>query len=149
MEIIFLYIGKKENITMAKNKLNNMLSFKEFTDYPDLTKKTKKTDIGGDVINENFYDKLAYSVESGKNLEENIQEFKRRMIKAATSGQVKNLEIDDDVYKYKVLDKVFKLDCGDKCEVSFKTPRQKDWKKFELPKELASEIAKAFDDIEY
>ena len=37
---------------MAKNKLNNLLSFKDHTGLKLFKKSTKRTDIGGDVVNE-------------------------------------------------------------------------------------------------
>lgn len=37
---------------MAKNKLNNLLSFKDHEGLKTYKKATKRTDIGGDVINE-------------------------------------------------------------------------------------------------
>lgn len=135
---------------MIKNKLNNLLSFKDFTQYPNLLKKTKRTDIGGDVINEHFFDKLIYAVSNDTDMDKNIEEFKNRLVKAAKSGQVSDLKIDDNIYTFKILDKIFKINCGDKCTASFKTPKnKKEWTKFDLSKDIADKIANSLEDIDY
>ncbi|MCB1712673.1 MAG: hypothetical protein KDH96_09440 [Candidatus Riesia sp.] len=138
------------------NKLNNLLSFKDFqtnADFPKF-KKTKRTDVGMDVLNENFYDKVAYKVKTDQEVP--VSDFKNRLLKAAKSGQVTDLESDDGEYKFKVLNRDFillskkrKVYLNDTCSISFKTPLMDDWIKFEISKGDAEEIANALDDIEY
>jgi len=134
------------------DKLNNLLSFKEFTQFPSNTKKTKRTDIGGDVINENFYDKLIYQVINNRDIEKSITDLKTRQVKAAKSGQVRDLKIDGDKYNYTILNREFKLDGN---EMSVKTPvstinkKIDDWTKFTISDEYADEIRESLDDIDY
>jgi hypothetical protein len=62
---------------MAKGKLNNLLSFKDFSGGlpTNSQKKTKRTDVGLDILNENFYDKLVYKVKNDRPLENTITEL--------------------------------------------------------------------------
>ncbi len=134
----------KEN----KCDCHNLLSFKEFgeNDLPKY-KPTKRTETSIDVLNENFYDKLAFRIKEKRELP--IDEFKTRMIKAATSGSLKNLKKDNDTYTFTILDKKFKFECKtDKCIVSFHTPKTEkgnEWNKFELNKKDFDEIIEEFN----
>lgn len=143
---------------MGKNMLNNLLSFKDFTGELPKNKqvKTKRTEVGIDVLNENFYDKLVFKVNNDRPLEATMDELQSRIVKAARTGQVSELDIDDGTYNFKILDKYFKLYCDEEaCEMSIKTPRStsnrkiEDWVTFEVPFDVADNITSALDDVDY
>ena len=130
-----------------KNKLNNLLSFKDFDKLPNNQKKTKRSDTGLDILNENFYDKLAFIVSNSRPLDNALNEFKNKIIKAAISGQVTELNINGDIYSFKILNREFTID-ADSDTVQMNTPIS-DNIKFDLLPAMTSEITDSLDDIEY
>jgi hypothetical protein len=137
-------------------KLNNLLSFKEYSEVPGLKqKKTKRTDVGLDVLNEHFYDKLANKIMGDLPIDEMKIDFKNRIIKSIESGQIKDLVELDDGYKFKILNREFKIICEDECIVYIKTPNtmvnptMSEWIEFEISEDDADEIVDKLDDIDY
>lgn len=136
-------------------KLNNLLTFKEFGEFPK-KKKTKRTDTGIDILNESFYDKFTFKINNDRPLEDSIKEFSKRIVKAANSGQISDLNIDDNVYTFKILNRDFKIDCNnDPCMAYMSTnitrsnTKIDDWVEFTLPSEYVDDIKDALGDIDY
>jgi len=134
-----------------KMNLNNLLSFNDFdgTNSFKQQKRTKRTEVGFDVLNESFYDKLIYKVENDRPLDDVLTEFVNRIIKSITSGQVTDLEDDNGSYKFTVLGRDFKLTQDGGNYVSVKTPQNREYSTFEIPSDDMSKIIEELDDIEY
>lgn len=83
-------------------KLNNLLNFEVFLklNNEDLKKKTKRTEIGGDVLNEHIYDKIIYSGKNTLNIKEQIEKLKSNIISGCKNGFIKNLDIKEDVINF-------------------------------------------------
>lgn len=139
---------------MAKDKLNNLLSFKDFTGELPINKqkKTKRTDVGLDILNENFFDKLVFKVNNDRPLEASLKEFKDKLVTAATSGQISDLVETDGGFEFTTRARNFKIGNG---KASISTPITKsntkieDWATFDLPKDVEEEIIGALEDIDY
>lgn len=85
---------------MAKDKLNNLLSFKEFSEFPQNTKSTKRTEIGGDVINENVFDKIKQRSKMGKEYEDLLGTFVSKIKNVCKAGQVQDIKINGDTCSF-------------------------------------------------
>jgi len=166
--INFLYIEKNNYLDMAKGKLNNLLSFKDFSGGlpTNSQKKTKRTDVGLDILNENFYDKLVYKVKNDRPLEATLAEFKTILLKSIKAGTVDKYEEKKDGHYFSLRDRDFVI--FDDGKSGIKTPRNvrvekvkdaegkvvdknyhHDWVNFELPSETASEIISALEKLDY
>jgi len=148
---------------MSKSKLNNLVSFKDFTGNLPLNKqkRTKRTDVGLDVLNENFYDRFIYKIKNNLPIEPSIEEFERLLLKSIKAGTVSKLEHREDGYYFELRGRQFKISRDGKS--SIKTPIQIKtdvdeegkkihtpiWTNFSLPKDVSSRIIAALDDIDY
>ena len=99
-----------------------------FTDYvkevPTIKqKKTKRTEVGLDVLNEHFFDKFVSKVENDNNIGDYFEQLRSRIETAAESGQIKELDIENGVYQFKILDKDFELDTKDGYKLTISTPK--------------------------
>jgi len=153
---------------MAKGKLNNLLSFKDFSGGipTNVQKKTKRTDVGLDVLNESFYDKLIYKIKNDRPLGATIAEFEKMLLKSINSGTVDDYEEKEDGHYFTLRGRNFKI--GNDGTASIKTPRNirteleyddddnvtnkthhKIWTTFDIPGDTAEKIVSALKEIDY
>jgi len=130
-------------------KLNNLLTFNDFSgDLPiNKQKKTKRTDVGLDVLNENFYDRLLYKVKNDRPFESLIPNFEELVIKSIKTGGLESYENQGDYYYFEIRGRKFKI--NESGEVEMKTPITNDWVTFEIPTTTASNIIEALEDQDY
>lgn len=92
-------------------KLNNLLSFEDFGKRAyRKAKPTKRTDVGLDVINEHFFDRLVHKIKQGDVPAEMLDEIKKRIRTAASSGQIKDLEKSGSAFTFTINKRTFKID---------------------------------------
>jgi len=149
---------------MAKGELNNLLSFKDFSGGlpTNNQKKTKRTDVGLDILNENFYDKLVFKVKNDRPLEATITELEKLLLKSIKSGTVDEYEKVGDDHTFTLRGRNFKIKSDG--SASIRTPRNlrtevdpesgdkthtKDWVNFQVPAETAENIIDALEDLDY
>ena len=148
---------------MAKGKLNNLLSFKDFNGGlpTNNQKKTKRTDVGLDILNENFYDKLIFKVKNDRPLGATLEEFEKILLKSINSGTVDEYEEKEDGHYFTLRGRNFKI--GNDGTAAIKTPRNirtevddegkkthyKVWTTFDLPSDIAGKIVSALEEIDY
>jgi len=148
---------------MTKGKLNNLLSFKDFSGGlpTNNQKKTKRTDVGLDILNENFYDKLIYKVKNDRPLESTITEFEKILLKSVKAGTVDKYEDKGDAHHFTLRGRNFKIKSDG--SASIMTPRNlrtevdgegekthhKDWVNFNIPTETAGNIISALEELDY
>lgn len=75
-------------------KSENIISFKNFDKLPKLDKSTKRTEIGGDVLNENLVEVVA-SVVNDASFMTNIQMFVNSLTPKAKAALSKALSKKD------------------------------------------------------
>lgn len=93
-------------------KLNNLLGFKEFStlNNDQLKKITKRTEIGGDVINEHVYDKIRLAAKEERDYKKLIDDIKKYILNSCKGGQVENISIDGDIIKFTINKRKFTVD---------------------------------------
>jgi hypothetical protein len=130
-------------------ELNNLLSFNDFNGELPLNrqKRTKRTEVGLDVLNENFYDRLLYKVKNDRPFESLIPNFEELVIKSIKTGGVEEFEEKGDYYYFKMRGREFKI--NDNGEVQIKTPINQEWIVFEVPETTATNIIEALEDEDY
>jgi len=153
---------------MTKGKLNNLLTFKDFNGGlpTNIQKKTKRTDVGLDILNENFYDKLIYKIKNDRLTETTIDEFEEIILKSIKSGTVDKYEESDDGYYFTLRSRNFRI--SEDGTASIKTQRNvrvekvidndgevidknyhHDWVDFNISPETAENIIDALKGIGY
>lgn len=95
---------------MAKDKLENILSFKDFSELPKYDKSTKRTEVGGDVLNENIYDKVKDAILFDREYEQYLDKFKSYILGSCKGGHVSNIDIDGNIATFDILKREYKLD---------------------------------------
>lgn len=94
------------------NKLNNLLDFKNFSSLNNekLKKATKRTEIGGDVLNENIYDKVRLAVEQDRDYKPLIDKLKSNILNMCKAGQVNDVDIDGSKITFIINKRKFSVD---------------------------------------
>ena len=77
---------------MGKKELHNLITFDDFSKRQIKGKPTERTEVGVDVLNEHFFDRLAYRISVDDVKPEMVDEVVKRIGTACRSGQVKDLK---------------------------------------------------------
>ena len=146
------------------SELNNLLSFKDFNGELPLNKqkRTKRTDVGFDVLNENFYDRLLYKANNDRPISNDMfKQFGELLIKSIKSGTVSEFEKRECCYYFELRGREFKINSDGTASIktsrNIKTDIDDDgnkthtriWTTFELPGDISEDIKDALDDIDY
>lgn len=94
------------------SKLNNLLDFKNFSSLNNekLKKATKRTEIGGDVLNENIYDKVRLAVEQDRDYKPLIDKLKSNILNMCKAGQVNGVDVAGNKISFTINKRKFAVD---------------------------------------
>jgi hypothetical protein len=93
-------------------ELNNLLKFEEFSKLYnlELKKKTKRTEIGGDVLNEHVYDKLLHSSINDKDSKDMINKLVTNIKSACKNKHVTDIVVNGDVINFVINKRKYCID---------------------------------------
>lgn len=95
------------------NKLENLLSFDDFDKNWKAKEatKTKRTDVGLDVVNENLYMKVMDQTAAG--WKENVTKFIQTIMKAVNENQVKDIKVTGNSVSFTIRGRKHKINKDD------------------------------------